>query len=263
MMRWAAVLLVLAGAASAHAQWLKYPTPGVPRTADGRPNLEAPAPRLADGRPDFSGIWQLQPRPCSAGLQRRLPGRPRVPEFGRQPQGGLALPAVGQQAGGGAHRAIGARRSGRILQAQRRGPHSHLPAVQKVPAAARPVRDPVGARRHLPSDLPRRPAAARRSDADAQRLFDRPMGRRHAGGADRRIPRRHLARPQRQPDDRRGEDDRALPARELRPRGRGADHRRPQGLHPAVDGHPARSASSSTPSCWTTTAPRTRKTPRA
>lgn len=39
-------------------QWLYYPTPDVPRLADGKPNLAAPAPRLPDGRPDFSGIWQ-------------------------------------------------------------------------------------------------------------------------------------------------------------------------------------------------------------
>jgi hypothetical protein len=39
------------------AQWLKYPTAGVPRTADGKVNMSAPAPRLADGKPDFSGIW--------------------------------------------------------------------------------------------------------------------------------------------------------------------------------------------------------------
>jgi hypothetical protein len=40
------------------AQWLKHPTPGVPRTADGKPNLTAPAPRTADGRADLSGLWQ-------------------------------------------------------------------------------------------------------------------------------------------------------------------------------------------------------------
>ncbi len=41
----------------AHAQWLNFPTPGTPRTRDGKPNLAAPAPRAADGRPDLSGVW--------------------------------------------------------------------------------------------------------------------------------------------------------------------------------------------------------------
>ena len=39
------------------AQWVKYPTPGVPRKADGKVDMSAPAPRLADGKPDFSGVW--------------------------------------------------------------------------------------------------------------------------------------------------------------------------------------------------------------
>ncbi len=41
----------------AQAQWLNYPTPGTPRTADGKPNLTAPAPRALDGKPDLSGVW--------------------------------------------------------------------------------------------------------------------------------------------------------------------------------------------------------------
>jgi hypothetical protein len=39
------------------AQWLTHQTPGIPRTADGKPNLAAPAPRMPDGRPDLSGLW--------------------------------------------------------------------------------------------------------------------------------------------------------------------------------------------------------------
>jgi hypothetical protein len=39
------------------AQWLSYPTQGIPRTPDGKPNLAAPAPKTPDGKPDLSGIW--------------------------------------------------------------------------------------------------------------------------------------------------------------------------------------------------------------
>jgi hypothetical protein len=38
-------------------QWFHYPTEGLPRKADGKPDLAAPTPRLPDGKPDFSGIW--------------------------------------------------------------------------------------------------------------------------------------------------------------------------------------------------------------
>ncbi|SRR5579884_50575 len=44
-------------AALAAAQWLHYPTPGVPKTAGGKPDLAAPAPRMPDGTPDLSGLW--------------------------------------------------------------------------------------------------------------------------------------------------------------------------------------------------------------
>lgn len=41
------------------AQWLDYPTAGVPRTPEGKPDLAAPTPRTADGKPDFSGLWEM------------------------------------------------------------------------------------------------------------------------------------------------------------------------------------------------------------
>ena len=48
-------------ASSAHAQWINYPTPGLPRTPDGKPNLSASTPRTADGKPDLSGVWHVEP----------------------------------------------------------------------------------------------------------------------------------------------------------------------------------------------------------
>src|ERR1700689_2944908 len=48
-------------AAAANAQWPDVPTAGMPRTADGKPDLTAPAPKTADGKPDLSGVWQTRP----------------------------------------------------------------------------------------------------------------------------------------------------------------------------------------------------------
>src|SRR5271157_2217873 len=56
-----ATATLLASAAS--AQWINYPTAGIPRTPDGKPDLAAPAPRTGDGKPDLSGLWQ----PASGG----------------------------------------------------------------------------------------------------------------------------------------------------------------------------------------------------
>jgi hypothetical protein len=42
------------------AQWPNHPTPGIPRTPEGKPNLSAPAPRSADGKPDLSGVWLVK-----------------------------------------------------------------------------------------------------------------------------------------------------------------------------------------------------------
>ena len=67
------LFLVLLLVVPASAQWLKYPTPGIPRTADGKPNLNAPVPKAPDGKPDLTGLW--------------MPSRPSGPTRVTGPQG--------------------------------------------------------------------------------------------------------------------------------------------------------------------------------
>lgn len=55
------VLILCLVALSASAQWLDRPWPGIPRTAEGEPDLSAPIPRDPDGQPDFTGIWNGPP----------------------------------------------------------------------------------------------------------------------------------------------------------------------------------------------------------
>ena len=66
------VALVVLGTPLA-AQWVRYPTAGAPRKADGNVDMSATAPRLADGKPDFSGIW------TSDEVDPRRPGVPPNP----------------------------------------------------------------------------------------------------------------------------------------------------------------------------------------
>src|SRR5262249_13859104 len=71
--------------AEATAQWIRYPTPGIPRLSDGTPDLSAPAPRTADGRPDLSGIWMMLPDILFAPIE----GMPAARAFGNI---GVSLP---------------------------------------------------------------------------------------------------------------------------------------------------------------------------
>ena len=66
---WLLVLL----AAGAQAQWMNSPTPGIPRTRDGKPNLSAAAPRV-NGKSDLSGLWQVEPTPSAEMTRLFGPG---------------------------------------------------------------------------------------------------------------------------------------------------------------------------------------------
>jgi hypothetical protein len=75
------------------AQWVKYPTAGVPRKPDGNVDMSAAAPRMADGKPDLSGTWTsdevdprrpgVAPNPHDATTSRRMVN------LGVELQGGL------------------------------------------------------------------------------------------------------------------------------------------------------------------------------
>jgi hypothetical protein len=53
-------------------QWPDRPSAKTPRTADGKPKLDAPTPRTPDGKPDLSGVWDYAGR---IGLPRNsIPG---------------------------------------------------------------------------------------------------------------------------------------------------------------------------------------------
>jgi len=87
MRKWiVCVVIMAAGSAVNHAQWLNYKTPGVPRTADGKPKLDAPAPRGLDRHPDLTGTWMheqtsveevrrvLGPAVTEEGIKTNAPG---------------------------------------------------------------------------------------------------------------------------------------------------------------------------------------------
>ena len=65
-------IMFAAALVCADAQWLNYPSPGTPRTRDGKPDLSAKAPRASNGKPDLSGVWLAEFAP--AGEFERLTG---------------------------------------------------------------------------------------------------------------------------------------------------------------------------------------------
>ena len=97
------VTAALLASAPLTAQWVNYPMPGVPRRADGKVNMAAPAPRLADGRPDLSGLWMTaEPNrgagrgtpppvnvPDEAGDQRNVTASRQMRDMGVDLPGGL------------------------------------------------------------------------------------------------------------------------------------------------------------------------------
>ena len=70
-------LLFVGTLVSVEAQWLNHRDPKIPRTADGKPNLSAPAPRF-NGKPDLSGVWEAERTPVEEFIRGVGPGLPQL-----------------------------------------------------------------------------------------------------------------------------------------------------------------------------------------
>ena len=214
-----ALLLSLLSTAAA-AQWLNYPTPGIPRLPDGKPNLSAPAPRTADGKPDLSGVWRgagplyrfniaqdlkpedIQPWAEALFLQRVRDSRKDSPLARCLP---VSVPF---------HNFFNLTR---IVQ---------TPAliVMLYESPNSPHRTVFTDGRDLPKD----------PNPDLAGVLGRAMGGGHARRDDRGVQRQGLARQRRTSTNRIPSHHGTPPASRLRPHGFRNDHRRSESVHQAV-----------------------------
>jgi hypothetical protein len=98
------IAIILATAGSASAQWITIPWQGIPRTADGKPDMMAPAPKNAQGKPALGGIWRAADGRYLANIladeEPNPPFQPwaaelfkeRVANFGKDRPSGRCLP---------------------------------------------------------------------------------------------------------------------------------------------------------------------------
>jgi hypothetical protein len=144
ILRYAVLLMgvFLAVAVSAFAQWPDFPGSNVPKTPDGKPNMEGPTPRTPDGKPDFSGVWALRGGGGGGGRGQAGQGAAGAPAGG--PRGGQQG-APGAPAGGprGGQRGAG-------------GP----PPVPPLPPDGIPIATFGNAGQGIQGDLPFQPWAA-------------------------------------------------------------------------------------------------------
>jgi hypothetical protein len=94
--------LVVTMSPSVRAQWPLWMPSGVPVTAEGTPDVNAPPPRTADGKPNLSGVWGALPPPRADAPP--VGGTPAPPAATAGPVGpsGSVFGNIGAQVAGGA-----------------------------------------------------------------------------------------------------------------------------------------------------------------
>jgi hypothetical protein len=80
----AITIALTAAPCTAAAQWIDQKTAGIPRTADGKPDVNAPAPRTADRKPDLSGLWQMESKTNPGTLLDKADPQPWVVEAAKK-----------------------------------------------------------------------------------------------------------------------------------------------------------------------------------
>jgi hypothetical protein len=208
------VLFALLSTAT-HAQWLNYPTPGAPRTPDGKLNLGAPVPRAANGKPDLSGVWYIQP--TSLAEMKRLYGD-LADAANKVTVPGMELDTISKYA---INILVDFKPEDSPMRPEAAEIFRHRVATDypntyclplgiplaglvsepdKMVQSPRADRHPVRIRRHASPNLHRRPPPSEGNCSTfLAGLLGRQMGARHAGGGNCRLQRQKLARHERPP----------------------------------------------------------------
>src|SRR6059036_685504 len=147
--RYAVSLILALAPASLFAQWVDYPTPGVPRTADGKPDLAAPRRRRKTGLLGNVGLGKPVQLRCKV---QRYADLARVYQYRRFVEGSRALPAVGGRVGQETKRRAGPR-SQRALHAARSSANLDRRLIQANFPRPGPRAHPYGAQHTVPADF--------------------------------------------------------------------------------------------------------------